>query len=132
MENLKSVYRKAIEENNKLEEWPAPEETLNEMLDAYSNALDLLPISELYYTDIQQSSWFEHGSRTTMKILLVVVALVVIMAFINFINFFFALIPVRLRTVNVSKVFGASVGELRWSFLFEAIGLVLCAIHSRE
>ena len=128
MENLKSVYRKAVEENNKLSEWPAPEEELNEMLDAYSNALDLLPISELYYTDISQSSWFEHGSRTTMKILLVVVALVVIMAFINFINFFFALIPVRMRTVNVSKVFGASVGELRWSFLFEAIGLVLCAI----
>ena len=124
MENLKSVYRKALVEQNKLSKWPAEDEEL----DIMSNALDLLPISELYYTDISQSSWFDHGSRTTMKILLVVVALVVIMAFINFINFFFALIPVRLRTVNVSKVFGASTKTLRWSFLFEAIGLVLCAI----
>ena len=54
--------------------------------------------------------------------------LIVIMAFINFVNFFFALIPMRIRVVNISKVFGASIGELRWSFLFEAIGLVVCAI----
>lgn len=60
--------------------------------------------------------------------MLSIAVVILIMAFINFVNFFFALIPIRLRTVNVSKVFGASVGELRWSFLFEAIGLVMCAI----
>ena len=47
---------------------------------------------------------------------------------INFVNFFFALIPVRLRAVNICKVFGASTRTLRWSFLFEAVGLVVCAL----
>ena len=125
IENIKNIYHQALVDINKSSQWPDDDETLLKMADI----LDLLPIADIYFTeDMTQGYWFEQGSRTTMKILLGVVALVVIMAFINFINFFFALIPVRLRTVNVSKVFGASVGELRWSFLFEAIGLVLCAI----
>jgi putative ABC transport system permease protein len=52
----------------------------------------------------------------------------VLIAFINFINFFFALVPVRMRAVNICKVFGASQGTLRWNFLFEAIGLVLISM----
>ena len=125
IENIKNIYHQALVEINKFSQWPAEDEEL----DLQADILDLLPIADIYFTeDMTQGYWFEQGSRTTMKILLGVVALVVIMAFINFINFFFALIPVRLRVVNVSKVFGASVGELRWSFLFEAIGLVLCAI----
>ena len=125
IENIKNIYHQALVEYNKYSQWPDEDETLLKMADI----LDLLPIADIYFTeDITQGNWFEQGSRTTMKILLGVVALVVIMAFINFINFFFALIPVRMRVVNVSKVFGATVGELRWSFLFEAIGLVLCAI----
>ena len=125
IENIKSIYHQALVEQNKYSEWPAEDEILAKE----TEILDLLPIADIYYTEyITQGDWFGHGSRTTMKILLVVVAMVVIMAFINFINFFFALIPARMRVVNVSKVFGASVGELRWSFLFEAIGLVLCAI----
>ena len=125
MENIKNIYHQALVDINKFSQWPAEDE----QLDLQADILDLLPIADIYFTeDMTQGNWFEQGSRTTMKILLVVVALVVIMAFINFINFFFALIPVRLRTVNVSKVFGASTETLRWSFLFEAIGLVLCAI----
>ena len=53
-----------------------------------------------------------------------VAILVVLIAFINFVNFFFALIPIRIRTVNISKVFGASTSTLRWSFIFEAVALV--------
>lgn len=54
--------------------------------------------------------------------------LVIVLAFINFVNFFFALVPVRIRTVNTFKVFGAPASSLRFNFVFEAFGLVLIAL----
>jgi hypothetical protein len=52
----------------------------------------------------------------------------VVIAFINFVNFFMALIPVRIRSVNICKVFGAEQRTLRMGFLFEAIGLVVVSL----
>ena len=93
----------------------------------FNQTIKLMPIDEIYYNDITFENQ-EQGDKKRLMIMLSIAVVILIMAFINFVNFFFALIPIRLRTVNVSKVFGASVGELRWSFLFEAIGLVMCAI----
>ena len=39
-----------------------------------------------------------------------------------------ALVPVRMKAVNICKVFGAGQGTLRWNFVFEAIGLVFIAL----
>ncbi len=64
----------------------------------------------------------------TLYAVIGIALLIVLMAFINFVNFFFALVPVRLRAVNISKVFGASTWTLRWSFVFEAVGFVVCAL----
>lgn len=90
--------------------------------------IKLMPIDDIYYNNAKFEESLEQGDKKTLRIMLSVAAVILIMAFINFVNFFFALIPVRLRTVNVSKVFGASTATLRWSFVFEAIGLVVCAI----
>ena len=90
--------------------------------------LKLMQIGDVYYCDSKFESDVEQGDRKRLMIMLSIALVVLVMAFINFVNFFFALIPVRLRVVNISKVFGASIAELRWSFLFEALGLVVCAI----
>ena len=90
--------------------------------------IKLMPIGDIYYSDVKLEEDVEQGDKKTLRIMLSIATVILIMAFINFINFFFALIPIRLRMVNVSKVFGASTVTLRWSFLFEAIGLVVCAI----
>ena len=68
------------------------------------------------------------GSRVTTYTLLGIALLVIALAFINFVNFFFALVPVRIRTVNTFKVFGAPNSSLRFSFVFEAVGLVIVAL----
>ena len=68
------------------------------------------------------------GSLVTTYTLLGIALLVIALAFINFVNFFFALVPVRIRTVNTFKVFGAPNTSLRFSFVFEAVGLVLIAL----
>lgn len=68
------------------------------------------------------------GSAATTYTLLGIALLVIALAFINFVNFFFALVPLRIRTVNTFKVFGAPNASLRFSFIFEALGLVLIAL----
>ena len=75
--------------------------------------------------------YFEEDSRVPCaqgSLVTTYTLLGIALAFINFVNFFFALVPVRIRTVNTFKVFGAPNASLRFSFVFEAVGLVLIAL----
>ena len=87
----------------------------------------LSPVSELYFESDSQAPC-RQGSVVTTYTLLGIAVLVIVLAFINFFNFFFALVPVRIRTVNTFKVFGAPASSLRFNFVFEAFGLVLIAL----
>ena len=86
----------------------------------------LSPVSELYFESDSQAPC-RQGAVVTTYTLLGIAVLVIVLAFINFVNFFFALVPVRIRTVNTFKVFGAPASSLRFNFVFEAFGLVLIA-----
>ena len=120
-----------------VQEWMAmvedPEEKAmaQEELESGAQVLEtrLVSLDKLYYDDnFYDSGNFRTGKRSTPIILGSIAFIIVLIAFINFVNFFFALVPVRMRAVNICKVFGASQGTLRWNFLFEAIGLVLLAM----
>lgn len=87
----------------------------------------LSPVSELYFESDSHAPC-RQGSVVTTYTLLGIAVLVIVLAFINFVNFFFALVPVRIRTVNTFKVFGAPASSLRFNFVFEAFGLVLIAL----
>lgn len=88
----------------------------------------LVPIRDIYYWQTLKFGTVEQGSKSGTAVLFGIAMLIVVVAFINFVNFFFALIPVRLRAVNICKVFGASTAALRWNFLFESVGMVLCSL----
>ena len=120
-----------------VQEWIAeaedPEEKAmaQEELESGAQVLEtrLVSLDKLYYDgNFYDSGNFRTGKRSTPIILGSIAFIIVLIAFINFVNFFFALVPVRMRAVNICKVFGASQGTLRWNFLFEAIGLVLLAM----
>lgn len=87
----------------------------------------LSPVSDLYFESDSQAPC-RQGSVVTTYTLLGIAVLVIVLAFINFVNFFFALVPVRIRTVNTFKVFGVPASSLRFNFVFEAFGLVLIAL----
>ena len=87
----------------------------------------LSPVSDLYFESDSQAPC-RQGSVVTTYTLLGIAVVVIVLAFINFVNFFFALVPVRIRTVNTFKVFGAPASSLRFNFVFEAFGLVLIAL----
>ena len=88
--------------------------------------IKLVPMDEFYFNT--QFENYLNGSIGTTITQLAIALVIVIVAFINFVNFFMALVPVRMRTVNICKVFGASSKTLRWNFIFEAVGLVLIAL----
>ena len=87
----------------------------------------LVPLDGIYFDRRVADSMgaFSSGSTTLTYSLLSVAVLIIVIALINFVNFFFALLPVRLRAVNILKVFGTPTRSLRFSFLFEAFGFVL-------
>ncbi len=87
----------------------------------------LVPLDRIYFDRrvFDGMGTFPSGSATLTYSLLSVAVLVIVIALINFVNFFFALLPVRLRAVNILKVFGAPNASLRFSFLFEALGFVI-------
>ena len=87
----------------------------------------LTPIADLYFADDTEPEWM-HGSRTTTYTLIAIAVLILVISFINFVNFFFALIPSRIRAVNNYKIFGAPTAKLRLNFLFETIGLILVSL----
>ena len=120
-----------------VQEWMAEAEDPEEMamaqeeLESGAQVLEtrLVRVDNIYYGgNFTQNSNFRTGTVSTAVILSSIAFIIVLIAFINFINFFFALVPVRMRAVNICKVFGASQGTLRWNFLFEAIGLVLISM----
>lgn len=87
----------------------------------------LSPVTQLYF-ETDSNAPQRQGSRVTTYTLLGIALLTILLAFINFVNFFFALVPVRIRTVNTFKVFGAPAASLRFSFVFEAVGLVAISL----
>ena len=114
-----------------MELWPEDEDEIRDEAENGGDILDtrLVALEDTYYRGNFNANYiFETGNGSAPIILTTIALVIVIIAFINFVNFFFALVPVRMRAVNICKVFGASQWTLRWNFLFEAIGLVLISM----
>ncbi len=103
-----------------------PDMTEKERAERFNMPVKLIPMDEFYFTT--EFEMYPNGSWGTTMTLLAIALVIVVVAFINFVNFFMALVPVRIRTVNICKVFGAGQGTLRMNFFFEAVGLVLIAL----
>ena len=91
----------------------------------FNMPLKLVSLDEMYFEGYED---YPSASRGTITTMLAIALVIVVVAFINFVNFFMALVPVRMRSVNICKVFGAGQWTLRMNFLFEAVGLVLISL----
>ncbi|MCD8041599.1 MAG: ABC transporter permease [Tannerellaceae bacterium] len=83
----------------------------------------LTPIENIYYLHDISLDIAPKGNRAITYLLLCVAFLVVIIATINYINFSIALIPGRIKSINIRKVSGASTLELRITILLETTGI---------
>ena len=100
--------------------------TLEKFRAAPENELQLTSIGNIYFSDIESDC--KVGNATTTYTLLAIGVVILIIAFVNFINFFMAMVPLRIRRVNTEKIFGCTARHLRLSFVGEAIGLVLLGL----
>lgn len=101
------------------------EDDLNEV--SHLTTPRLTSISDLYFIEDAPTEGLR-GSRATTYSLIAIAVLILAISFINFVNFFFALIPSRIRAVNNYKIFGAPTAKLRLNFLFETVGLILVSL----
>lgn len=87
----------------------------------------LFPLEDLYF-DKTVSSPGRSGNRTSTYTLLAIAVLVIAIAFINFVNFFFALVPVRMRGFNTRKILGASRARLASRVVGESLAMVVSGL----
>ena len=97
-------------------------------LELKKSAPRLNNLKDLYFHSGNVEDAARSGNQTTTYTLLGVAILIIIIACINFFNFFLALVPSRIRAVNTRKVFGAANLRLRMGFIAETIGLVILAL----
>ena len=123
---LKEKYFSALPS---AEEMGMSQEDYDEALGSFLKAaeVEFISLEEVYFSD-NLSNPIEHGSKTTTVILITVAILIVSIAFINYINFFFAQIPERIRSVNTKKVLGCTRRELISSTVAESVTLILFAL----
>ena len=88
----------------------------------------LNPLAGLYFSDDVSTAYHEMGNSLTTYTFIAIALLITLIAMINFVNFFFALIPVRIKAINTYKVFGASTLSLRLNLILEAVGLVATSL----
>ena len=131
----KADLKEAAEKNANIAIKPVIEEryehdTDDAKFDIDNYKVKLIPLNELYYrNDVNYvMSISQEGNKTADITLLAVAILIIIIAMINFINFFFALVPARIRSVNTYKVYGTSRMTLVSNFVIESVGLVLIAL----
>jgi putative ABC transport system permease protein len=80
----------------------------------------LEPFSDLYY-----SKYDSAGNKAMSRLLVAIALIIILIAIINYINFFIALVPVRIRSININKVFGTPTVALRLNIIGEAVGILL-------
>lgn len=87
--------------------------------------VELLPITDIYYTPGQLDDFFKTGNIETIRLLILIALLVLVIAGINFTNFSTSLAPMRIKSINTQKVLGSSTASLRTGLVIEAIAICL-------
>ena len=121
-DDLEAAARRAMKDALGAGYSDADEEELAESMERMG--VHLIPLTETYFDRTISNPNGAVGNKSTTYTLLCVALLVIIIAFINFVNFFFALVPVRMHSVNTRKVLGAS----RASLVLDCVGEAVCLI----
>ena len=104
-----------------LEQWGITRETLYKKL-------RLTPFTETYFASGVSGGDLATGNRIAVYTMLTMAILVLVLAFINIFNFYVALVPKRIRSINTQKIMGAYTATLRAGILIESLLMSLVAV----
>jgi len=89
--------------------------------------LQLIKLTDTYFAKNINAPGKTGNHTTTMTLLAIAIAVIVI-AFINYINFFFAMVPMQLKSINTRKILGSSRFSLVMSSVGESVLMVVIAL----
>ena len=87
--------------------------------------IELVPLTSIYFRN--EGNVYKSGSRSQLLLLIAIAVLILGIGLINFTNFYVALTPLRIRSVNLQKILGSSTGRLRALVVAEAVIWCICA-----
>ena len=87
--------------------------------------IELVPLTSIYFRN--EGNVYKSGSRSQLLLLIAIAILILGIGLINFTNFYVALTPLRIRSVNLQKILGGSTRRLRALVVAEAVIWCLCA-----
>ena len=87
--------------------------------------IELVPLTSIYFRN--EGDIYKSGSRSQLLLLIAIAILILGIGLINFTNFYVALTPLRIRSVNLQKILGASTRRLRTQVVAEAVTWCICA-----
>lgn len=127
-EAAKPAMKDANMRANGIDPTSLSEEELAQWEESVNNIkLRLMKLTDTYFAKNINAPG-KTGNRTTTMTLLAIAIVVVVIAFINYINFFFAMVPIRLRNINTRKILGSSRFSLVMSFVGESATMVVIAL----
>ena len=87
--------------------------------EGWLSPIELVPLTDIYFRN--EVSVYKSGSYAQVLLLIAIGVLILIIGLINFTNFYVALTPLRIRSVNLQKILGSSTGRLRALVVAEAV-----------
>jgi len=101
----------------------------NEMKQKES-AAQLTPFKKIYFSQFTlfNNNYLYRGDQKKVMILLMVAALVLIIALVNFLNITSAQWIERIRQIGTMKVYGASRKSIAWKIILEAFLFFFCSL----
>ena len=87
--------------------------------------IELVPLTSIYFRN--EGNVYKSGSRSQLLLLIAIAILILGIGLINFTNFYVALTPLRIRSVNLQKILGSSTRRLRALVVTEAVIWCICA-----
>ena len=115
------VLREMVAEQFEEGDEPPSQAEVDDIIE--SGKITLLPLKDLYF--FEQNKGLETGNLTTTYVFLLIAVLILVVTLINYVNFFMAQVPMKLKAVNTRKILGSSRGELVLQFMLESGVLVL-------
>ena len=89
----------------------------------YTENLDVIltPMADIRY-DVNNQN------RGLLYVMIAAALLITVLAFINFVNFTVAMVPIKIKAINLRKVVGASQTQLRANVICEVLTLVFLSL----
>jgi putative ABC transport system permease protein len=84
-------------------------------------------LQDLHFTTDVEFDNAPKANRSTITILWAIAFAILLIALINFVNFSVALVPRRIKTINIQKIMGASLSRQRITLVSEAVFLNIIA-----